>query len=440
MEFTFNMEEYFYMIVSQVLWLSYTLGFCYMIVVGYLSRQLSLTIISIFMFFYYSIRPVFIYAGFDGLIPDQEYSSGLDYSALVLANLSILLWFLVFLFTYNFRRVKNNKQLFLLDMITPVISGYFVWVVSVIVIFLNLSFMLTYGDVNAFVYFVKVKKSVAGNYYYKDFLLVTSICLSYSLVGFFILKNWVSLFITSVILMFSLYLIYCWGERTSIALVFFCLAVSFKYIFNQIKFRYLIASALVFLISIQILKDIRLERINTQVGSAEDAFKHENLVRDISLSLHLAEYDGLILAIRDIGASYDVRYGEDFLNGFLSFIPRGIWSGKPDTYHIGHWFRQLYEPEIMNGWPVTPVGDWFVNFHFFGVFFGAFISALMARHMDDRLKKIHVLNPVFYIAFSVLVIGAGVGTNFFKMLLVIVVAMFLMNLDGFFERGRRVIV
>ena len=77
-----------------------------------------------------------------------------------------------------------------------------------------------------------------------------------------------------------------------------------------------------------------------------------NIFRKIAVSMHGSEFDALLLIIRDFDLSAGLRWGEDFFAGLAALFPRQIWPDRP-VFNLGGWFRQIYEPETLNGWPVT---------------------------------------------------------------------------------------
>ena len=94
-----------------------------------------------------------------------------------------------------------------------------------------------------------------------------------------------------------------------------------------------------------------------------------NIWRQIAISMHGSQFDALLLVMRDFDLSAGLRWGEDFAAGIAALVPRAIWPDPPVSA-LGAWFRQIYEPETVNGWPITLVGEWLVNFGWTGVAFG----------------------------------------------------------------------
>jgi MFS family permease len=88
-------------------------------------------------------------------------------------------------------------------------------------------------------------------------------------------------------------------------------------------------------------------------------------------------FDPTLLALRDWPAVYPYRHGRDFLVGLEGIVPRPLWPSKPEEASTGQWFRQVYQPWTVNGWPLGAVGDWYLNFGFIGIVLGGILAGVL---------------------------------------------------------------
>ena len=102
-----------------------------------------------------------------------------------------------------------------------------------------------------------------------------------------------------------------------------------------------------------------------------------NDTRAISVAANTTRLDGLMLALRDWPDRFPYRNGEDLEAMVVAPVPRLAWPGKPATVTTGTWFRQVYEPDVRNGWPITPLGEWYLNFGPMGVAAGALLGGVL---------------------------------------------------------------
>jgi oligosaccharide repeat unit polymerase len=92
-----------------------------------------------------------------------------------------------------------------------------------------------------------------------------------------------------------------------------------------------------------------------------------------------------VLIERFYGSLLPLKYGETLLRLITQLIPRAIWNDKP--LDLGIEIGQLFLPGTLSGTPPGFFGEMYMNFHVFGVVFGAFILALIL----GKLYKIWIL-------------------------------------------------
>jgi hypothetical protein len=111
--------------------------------------------------------------------------------------------------------------------------------------------------------------------------------------------------------------------------------------------------------------------------SGTSAIQGQSPLRSVSVATDSTYFDAVLLAVRDWPGTYAYRGGEDFGVGVEALVPRVLWPGKPADVRPGAWFRALYQPQSLNGWPLGAVGDWYLGFGFPGLLFGGLLSGLV---------------------------------------------------------------
>jgi hypothetical protein len=116
-----------------------------------------------------------------------------------------------------------------------------------------------------------------------------------------------------------------------------------------------------------------------------------------------------MLSFRDWPDQFQYRDGEDFYNGAVGVIPRAVWAGKPTAISPGKWFRQVYEPGKVNGWPMGAGALWYLNFGWWGLVVGGLISgtALGLVAAAQRRRPSNGFNTAVGVVVGVYVLGLG---------------------------------
>ena len=131
------------------------------------------------------------------------------------------------------------------------------------------------------------------------------------------------------------------------------------------------------LVALVRLRDFRDDALG---GGRVDA---ESVVRRVSVQANLTVYDSFALAQRDLPI-HELRGGQDVVAAISSPVPRALWPGKPTNIAVGAWFRRLYEPSVVDGWPVGPTGEWYLNFGIVGVVVGGVSAELCLQPLALR--------------------------------------------------------
>lgn len=177
-------------------------------------------------------------------------------------------------------------------------------------------------------------------------------------------------------------LVFSWGQRGVLVIVVGMLVLVGKHRYRDTTsapshgyrnghalFRVAFAAIVVVFLAV-FLRDMR---DNLSAPGQDHVFAQQTLARRTSQGLNGTYFDASMLAYRDWPSKHDFRNGLDFYNGTAGAVPRRIWPDKPDPLP-GKWFRQIYQPETRNGWPVGAPTIWYLNFGWLGLIVGGLLS------------------------------------------------------------------
>jgi oligosaccharide repeat unit polymerase len=187
------------------------------------------------------------------------------------------------------------------------------------------------------------------------------------------------------------------SERSGIFFPVFLLFLQYMiFIKKSISYKKL---ALVFGVSVVMLTVMYLGRLNL-LRYKTFAFSVKTLdysmVHTMFLSVNISCFDNYILVLQDYKEE-NYRKGEDFITGMKGIIPRAMWKNKPTDIHPGDSFRRMYLENSRSGWPVTVIGEWYMNFGIWGIFYGAILSGIVLRSIKERSKKIDSPFTLIYV-------------------------------------------
>jgi len=284
----------------------------------------------------------------------------------------------------------------------------------------TMALVMQEGSVARFMVNVKIGKAYAGLYWIREISTTAAILCLYGLLGLRAgrqtlggvksLPTGGAVFYGFLILV-CLMMNYFWGNRMNIALFSFAALISMHFYVRPFRLYELVLIAVLAAATLQGLRVLRGSFVE-EIKGLSNTVLTDTGVRTLSNSYHFTEFDALSLAVRDAGKLFDFRLGADFFNGLLSWLPRSLFPEK-ETFQIGGWFRRVYEPNKVNGWPVTVIGEWYINFWYAGIFLGAAVSALAAATFDKAYEKISthawhaVMAPMFGFFFFTGGVSAG---------------------------------
>lgn len=381
------------------------------------------------------VRPAFFLLGLDLPHPGNVFGPNMPWDLVVSALTASIVWMLIFLVCHWF----SLSNLTLLQSAFPATSfDIHPQRLLLITSLLTLTGAVLTGYVLAqsgsfaqFMFDVKIAKELTGAYALREVAVLSGVL---SILGILkVRRDSPSSFRWSVIdgrlafwglFLINLSLIFSWGNRYSVAMLMGALLIGWHFQINRISLFKLGAVVLTAGIILLALRDFRFGAMEEVVG--REIYRDYTFWTGVSLSLHFSQFDAFMLALRDAGSVFPFREGKDFINGLLSWIPRSLYPDK-ETFHVGGWFRRVYQPNVVNGWPITTMGSWYVNFGLVGIAFGAAMSGLVAGIMDRAYcnPQLSVWNAAVGSSVALLMLDGGLGTGFFQRIVLLLIPLYL---------------
>lgn len=396
-----------------------------------------------FLGFIFLARPPMYALGLDVPFPPRFL---VDYQeTLVVALLLFVLWIVCFTTSYFVFRPFGRLGMGLFPASPPRLSSRWLMILALVAtaaaVLGTLLIAAQFGSYARFVYAVKIGKELAGSYVIRQASVVAAI---FCLIGLLheirarhsrtrterrrsrVYLNWPVLTYLALILM-NLSANYVWGNRANVGFFLVAAAFSFHQFIRPLKYWEIAGAILLLGLGLRGLAEIRTDA-TASVSGLISHLDNMSFWTSVATTLHLVEFDALMLAVRDLGSSFEPRGGEDFLNGLVGWIPRQLWPDKPDTFFIGGWFRRIYQPEKTNGWPITVVGSWLVNYGLVGVVLGGLVSGVVSMAVDLRYARtIHTnaFSAVMPAALGLFFLGGGYDTGAPQTYVLLVIPLFI---------------
>ena len=362
-------------------------------------------------------RPMLFVLGLDGPYPDALFFEGEKASVLTTTLLGFSLYLFLALLgiaTVTTSRVKGWGPFFVEREIDVSRALRVTLVLTTLGTLLSLYLVARYGGVGGVIAAAKVEKSLAGAYALRAIPAVGAIVATATFIdarrnsprpGLMTVLPLVCAFTNA----FSVFL---WGSRSTLILVAATLVLGLRpprrrreVERDRVVVRLLLAVVLVVVFA----SGMRMVRDTLTRGEVQEGYATASVWRQASVGTNSIYFDAAMLSFRDWPAANEIRDGEDFYNGLVGVVPRFLWEGKPTAIPPGKWFRQVYDPRKINGWPMGAPALWYLNFGWLGLMAGGLVSGLaigtLAAAQRSRARSGY--NTAVAIVAGVLVLPLG---------------------------------
>ncbi|MBO6852453.1 MAG: hypothetical protein JJ872_01660 [Marivivens sp.] len=367
-------------------------------------------------------RPALLGLGLDTPMPDSHFGE-IDWPLVTLALSVCLIWAVVVLASYALHARVAIVLAALLprgDHIPP--SPWRMTAVllapALLAVIGSAYLLIETGSLAAFVIASKVEKSLAGLFIIKEAARLVALLALFGFLALRPVSSRAGRWGRSLCLLFGIAMVACtllWGARYDLLLMGVVAVLAWRFHVGRVTPLALLVWALALAAVAVILRQLRNELLGA--GPSVDG-----PWRQISAGLHFVQFDALMLVLRDAGDVFPFRGGADFIHGLQSWIPRSLFPEK-ETFHIGPWFRRIYQPLARNGWPVTTPGAWYVNFGPLGIVLGAYLSGAVLRVFDAAFcqMKTSPWQAAIGAGLSVYMFEAGITTGFPQDIILLIV-------------------
>ncbi|MDH3706349.1 MAG: hypothetical protein OES57_09795 [Acidimicrobiia bacterium] len=218
---------------------------------------------------------------------------------------------------------------------------------------------------------------------------------------------------------------FSWGARDAIAITTFGLLAG-RLLFNRKEVgaaailpssalawwrrrRRVLRLALTVLLLVSSVFFLRVTRDALIFGETLGSIESQEPARQLAVSTNNTSFDTMALLVEDWPERQEFIGGEQFYIGALSFLPGFLYLPEDGFRPPAIQVAQYYIPSRQNGWPMTPIGDWYMSWGLLGVVAGGALSGIVVRVLQVRLENFS-RNPLVWmlsivLAFRVLPMG-----------------------------------
>ncbi|MGB3184912.1 MAG: hypothetical protein WBG36_03895 [Ornithinimicrobium sp.] len=380
----------------------------------------------LFLFFvvfamFYGLRAVLVGTGLDSLNPDYLFVTS-DQTQLVAAALFHMDLFLASFIGAAWFATRSKSAtggvLFMSQRPAQLLMNRAVASLTVLTLLTTASLVFTYGGIGTFMAAAKLDKALAGQYVLKLPAMLGSFISAAAVIDALQTgppkRRRMALLLACTA--FNALCVFAWGQRSVVVVVMAMLILGAvagrdapQLSKGRIIGRVLLAGVIVITASfcLRVVRDITIH----DDGPGTD-FASSTTWRQLSVSVNGVYFDASALAFRDWPSLYSYRGGQDFIDGGSGTVPRVLNPDKPEPL-VGRAFRQVYEPEVANGWPVGTPTIWYLNFGLPGVIFGGMLSGALVGFVSRRCWAAPAsgINVAVSIIVSIYVLQLGVSSE-----------------------------
>lgn len=366
---------------------------------------------------FYGFRPLLFVLGLDEPFPERLFEAATSAELVTKTLLGLSLYLALVLFgiaAVTQSRTKGFGPFFVSREIDLHRAMQVVAVLTVLATILSAYLVARYGSVGGVITAAKVDKALAGMYVLRTIPAVGAVVATATFIDAR-KRPEVSRLLAYAVLACAvanaLY-VFLWGSRSVLVIVGATLILGLRSRRRRsVKERQRVALrlGLAALLVVGAASGARVARDTLTRGEVQEVYSQASMSRQASLATNSILFDAAMLSFRDWPEHYEYRGGEDFRNGIAGLVPRVAWADKPTTIVPGKWFRQVYEPKKINGWPMGAGALWYLNFGWLGLVLGGVFSGFVlgAIAAAQRRRPSNGFNTAVGVVIGVYVLGLG---------------------------------
>jgi hypothetical protein len=380
---------------------------------------------------FYAFRPVLFSLGLDHPFPEELFDgpTNADLVAKTCLGLSLFLALaLVGVGVVTVSRGRGFGPFFIEREMDMRRAAIVVAVLTALSALVSAYLLARFGSVGRMISAAKYDKALAGLYILRTFPAVGAVVATATFIDARarsgVSRRFTNLALTAAVL--DAFFVFLWGSRSVLVIVGATLILGLRGRGSVLgrrtatppsgrtpkrarRQRIVVRLLLAGLLVIGVASALRVARDDLTHGEVQSVYADAGWARQASLATNSILFDASMLSFRDWPDQYQYRYGEDFYNGAVGVIPRAVWAGKPTAISPGKWFRQVYEPGKVNGWPMGAGALWYLNFGWWGLVVGGLISgtALGLVAAAQRRRPSNGFNTAVGVVVGVYVLGLG---------------------------------
>lgn len=367
---------------------------------------------------FYGLRPLVFVLGMDEPFPERLFQVGESAEVVTRTLLGLTLYLALALLGVAAvlqSRTRGFGPFFVQREIDLDKAFKVVLVLTGLASLLSAYLIARYGGVGGVITAAKVEKALAGMYILRTIPAVGAVVATATFIDARKRPeiNRVLVYGALVCAFANGFYVFLWGSRSVLVIVGATLILGLRRRQThrsvaerqRVALRLGLAAALV----ISMASGARIARDTLTRGEVQDVYAQASLGRQASLATNSILFDAAMLSFRDWPRHYEYRGGQDFVNGVAGLVPRLLWKDKPKDIVPGKWFRQVYEPRKINGWPMGAGALWYLNFGWLGLVLGGILSgfALGFVAAAQRRAAANGFNTAVGVVIGVYVLGLG---------------------------------
>lgn len=367
---------------------------------------------------FYGFRPLMFVLGLDEPFPEELFDAGESAELLTKTLLGLTLYLALVLLgiaAVTQSRSRGFGPFFVPREIDLRRAMQVVVVLTGLATLLSAYLVARYGGVGGVITAAKVEKALAGMYLLRTIPAVGAVVATATFIDAR-KRPEVSRLVAYLALVCAIangFYVFLWGSRSVLVIVGATLILGLRKRQpqrsvaerQQVALRLGLAALLV----IGAASGARIARDTLTRGEVQAVYSEASTARQASLATNSILFDAAMLAFRDWPEERDYRDGKDFTNGVAGLVPRALWDDKPTDIVPGKWFRQVYEPQKINGWPMGAGALWYLNFGWLGLVLGGILSGFALGYVAaaQRRAPSNGFNTAVGVVIGVYVLGLG---------------------------------